>query len=99
MNSLTRVLACTLLPSMPLSAYPDDPGRPPGPPPGFGDPTEPTLDVYLPDADRATGAGVLDNGPHGFGVGTAIADATVQAWPTLALRLMARHQMIPPLSP
>jgi acetyl esterase/lipase len=41
---------------------------------------------------------ILDNGPHGFGMGTGIDDATVQEWPTLALRFIARHQMIPPLS-
>lgn len=40
---------------------------------------------------------ILDNGPHGFGMGTNVNDATVQEWPTLALRFIARHQMIPPL--
>jgi acetyl esterase/lipase len=40
---------------------------------------------------------ILDNGPHGFGMGTAVDDATVQDWPVLALRFMARHQWIAPL--
>jgi acetyl esterase/lipase len=41
---------------------------------------------------------ILDNGPHGFGMGTNVNDATVEEWPTLALRFIARHQFIPPLS-
>jgi acetyl esterase/lipase len=42
---------------------------------------------------------ILDNGPHGFGMGDSVDDATVREWPMQALRFMARHQMIPPLSP
>jgi acetyl esterase/lipase len=38
---------------------------------------------------------ILDNGPHGFGMGTGIEDETVREWPLQALRFMARHQMIP----
>lgn len=41
---------------------------------------------------------ILDNGPHGFGMGTNIDDETVREWPMLALRFMARHQWVPPLS-
>ena len=41
---------------------------------------------------------ILDNGPHGFGMGTGIDDATLQEWPVLALRFIARHQMIPPVA-
>lgn len=41
---------------------------------------------------------LLDNGPHGFGMASGIDDETVKEWPTQALRFMARHQMIPPLS-
>ncbi|MEO8314113.1 MAG: alpha/beta hydrolase [Pseudomonadota bacterium] len=41
---------------------------------------------------------ILDNGPHGFGMGTNIEDETVREWPLLALRFMARHQWVPPLS-
>jgi hypothetical protein len=39
---------------------------------------------------------ILDNGPHGFGMGERIEDETVREWPMLALRFMARHQWIPP---
>jgi acetyl esterase/lipase len=39
---------------------------------------------------------ILDNGPHGFGMGERIDDETVREWPILALRFMARHQWIPP---
>lgn len=39
---------------------------------------------------------ILDNGPHGFGLGAAMDDQTVKDWPVQALRFMARHQMIPP---
>ena len=42
---------------------------------------------------------ILDNGPHGFGMGTGIDDATVQEWPMQALRFMARQKMIPPFAP
>jgi acetyl esterase/lipase len=38
---------------------------------------------------------ILDNGPHGFGMGANIDDATVRDWPMMALRFMARHQWIP----
>jgi acetyl esterase/lipase len=38
---------------------------------------------------------ILDNGPHGFGMGANIDDETVREWPMQALRFMARHQMIP----
>ena len=41
---------------------------------------------------------ILDNGPHGFGMGDNLNDATVREWPMLALRFIARHQMIPPLA-
>jgi len=42
---------------------------------------------------------ILDNGPHGFGMGDNVDDATVREWPMQALRFMARHQMVPPLAP
>jgi acetyl esterase/lipase len=35
---------------------------------------------------------ILDNGPHGFGMGTAMEDETVREWPLQALRFIARHQ-------
>jgi dipeptidyl aminopeptidase/acylaminoacyl peptidase len=38
---------------------------------------------------------ILENGPHGFGMGDRIDDETVREWPTQALRFMARHQWIP----
>ena len=38
---------------------------------------------------------ILDNGPHGFGMGDSVNDATVREWPMLALLIMARHQLIP----
>jgi acetyl esterase/lipase len=38
---------------------------------------------------------ILDNGPHGFGMGANIEDETVREWPMQALRFMARHQWIP----
>jgi acetyl esterase/lipase len=41
---------------------------------------------------------ILDNGPHGFGMADRLDDATVKDWPLQALRFMARHQMIPPLT-
>jgi acetyl esterase/lipase len=40
---------------------------------------------------------ILDNGPHGFGMGSSMDDETVKEWPEQALRFMARHKMIPPL--
>lgn len=42
---------------------------------------------------------ILDNGPHGFGMGDGVNDDTVREWPVLALRFMARHQWIAPLKP
>lgn len=42
---------------------------------------------------------LLDDGPHGFGLGLLMADATVKAWPAQALHFMARQRMIPPLPP
>ncbi len=41
---------------------------------------------------------ILDNGPHGFGLGAAMDDQTVKDWPVQALRFMARQKMIPPLT-
>lgn len=38
---------------------------------------------------------ILDNGPHGFGMGTGLDDETVRDWPMQALRFMARHDWIP----
>jgi acetyl esterase/lipase len=38
---------------------------------------------------------ILDNGPHGFGMGTGIDDETVREWPMQALHFMARHEWIP----
>jgi acetyl esterase/lipase len=38
---------------------------------------------------------ILDNGPHGFGMGASIDDETVREWPMQALRFMARHKWIP----
>ena len=40
---------------------------------------------------------ILDNGPHGFGMGTGIDDETVRDWPMQALRFMARHRLDSPL--
>jgi acetyl esterase/lipase len=37
---------------------------------------------------------ILDNGPHGFGMGANIDDETVREWPMQALRFMTRHQWI-----
>ena len=37
---------------------------------------------------------ILDNGPHGFGMGDNLNDQTARDWPVLALRFMARHQWI-----
>ena len=41
---------------------------------------------------------ILENGPHGFGMGTNLNDETVKEWPDLALRFMARHGWIPAIS-
>jgi acetyl esterase/lipase len=38
---------------------------------------------------------ILENGPHGFGMGTNLNDETVRQWPEQALRFMVRHQWIP----
>ena len=38
---------------------------------------------------------ILENGPHGFGMGTNLNDETVKEWPDQALRFMARHGWIP----
>jgi acetyl esterase/lipase len=42
---------------------------------------------------------ILDNGPHGFGMGDNVPDETLREWPMQALRFMARQKIIPPLSP
>jgi acetyl esterase/lipase len=36
---------------------------------------------------------ILDDGPHGFGMADRMDDDTVKAWPTQALRFMARQKM------
>jgi acetyl esterase/lipase len=38
---------------------------------------------------------LLENGPHGFGMGPSLNDRTLREWPEQALRFMARHQWIP----
>jgi acetyl esterase/lipase len=38
---------------------------------------------------------ILENGPHGFGMGTNLNDETVKEWPDQALRFMIRHKWIP----
>ena len=38
---------------------------------------------------------ILENGPHGFGMGTNQNDGTLKEWPDQALRFMARHKWIP----
>lgn len=38
---------------------------------------------------------LLENGPHGFGMGTNLNDETVKEWPDQALRFMLRHGWIP----
>ena len=37
---------------------------------------------------------ILDNGPHGFGMGDSVEDETVREWPEQALRFMERHDML-----
>jgi acetyl esterase/lipase len=37
---------------------------------------------------------LLENGPHGFGMGPNLNDRTLKEWPEQALRFMARHQWI-----
>jgi acetyl esterase/lipase len=41
---------------------------------------------------------ILENGPHGFGMGANLNDETIKEWPVQALRFMARHKWIPELS-
>ena len=38
---------------------------------------------------------ILENGPHGFGMGANLNDEAIKAWPQQALRFMARHRWIP----
>ena len=38
---------------------------------------------------------ILENGPHGFGMGANRNDDAIKAWPQQALRFMARHRWIP----
>ena len=38
---------------------------------------------------------ILENGPHGFGMGANLNDDAIKEWPEQALRFMARHQWIP----
>jgi acetyl esterase/lipase len=38
---------------------------------------------------------LLENGPHGFGMGANLNDDAIKAWPEQALRFMARHGWIP----
>jgi len=38
---------------------------------------------------------ILENGPHGFGMGANLNDDAIKAWPEQALRFMARHRWIP----
>jgi acetyl esterase/lipase len=38
---------------------------------------------------------LLENGPHGFGMGPNLNDRTLREWPEQALRFIARHQWIP----
>lgn len=42
---------------------------------------------------------ILDDGPHGFGMADRMDDETVKAWPTQALRFMARHKMFQSSTP
>ena len=41
---------------------------------------------------------LLENGPHGFGMGANLNDETVKEWPDQALRFMVRHGWIPAVS-
>jgi dipeptidyl aminopeptidase/acylaminoacyl peptidase len=34
---------------------------------------------------------ILENGPHGFGMGASLNDQAIKEWPQQALRFMARH--------
>ena len=38
---------------------------------------------------------LLENGPHGFGMGANLNDDAIKQWPQQALRFMARHRWIP----
>src|SRR4051812_39914028 len=38
---------------------------------------------------------ILENGPHGFGMGANLNDDAIKEWPEQALRFMARHRWIP----
>src|SRR5215216_3103702 len=38
---------------------------------------------------------LLENGPHGFGMGASLNDEAIKQWPEQALRFMARHRWIP----
>src|SRR4029453_19069293 len=38
---------------------------------------------------------ILENGPHGFGMGANLNDDAIKQWPEQALRFMARHHWIP----
>jgi len=38
---------------------------------------------------------ILENGPHGFGMGANLNDDAIKEWPEQALRFMARHHWIP----
>jgi acetyl esterase/lipase len=37
---------------------------------------------------------ILENGPHGFGMGANLNDAAIKEWPEQALRFLARHRWI-----
>jgi len=41
---------------------------------------------------------ILENGPHGFGMGANLNDETLKEWPEQSLRFMARHGWIPAVS-
>jgi len=38
---------------------------------------------------------ILENGPHGFGMGANLNDDAIKQWPEQALRFMALHREIP----
>lgn len=38
---------------------------------------------------------ILENGPHGFGMGANLNDEAIKEWPEQALRFLARHRWIP----
>jgi dipeptidyl aminopeptidase/acylaminoacyl peptidase len=37
---------------------------------------------------------ILENGPHGFGMGLTQNDDEIKSWPEQAIRWMTRHKMI-----